>query len=383
VDVKLKCKVKRIVIFICAISLYSTWSWGQTWNLSETMTATLNDGVLTIETTMDSEEMPNYQGLRTPPWRRNSNNIFMIIINEGVSNIGDWAFGYLRNLQHVIIPGSATTLGYGAFGYCPNLHWVAIENPTLQIIGERAFTNCVNFLGILSGTTIDTNAYEDSIITIYNTVIPNSVTTIGANAFEANKSLTFITIPNSVTTIGSQAFSYCTNLTSIILPNSIHTIEWGTFSGCKNLTSIDIPNSVTSIGLNTFDFKARGAIGTSHEGAFQRCISLTSITIPNSVTMLGFETFKDCTGLTSINISNSVNNVGGSLFSGCTALKDIIINWSEPLPSSRRLGVNAVFYRFKPANATLHVPGGTEDLYKANQFWKGFKIVAKETKNEI
>ncbi len=106
--------------------------------------------------------------------------------------------------------------------------------------------------------------------------IPNSVTSIGSNAFSSCGSLTSITIPNSVTSIGSAAFRDCGSLTSITIPNSVTSIANNVFSSCGSLTSITIPNGVTSIGGS----------------AFSNCGSLTSITIPNGVTSIRSNAFQ-------------------------------------------------------------------------------------------
>lgn len=84
--------------------------------------------------------------------------------------------------------------------------------------------------------------------------IPNSVKTIGNEAFSACTGLTFVTIPNSVTTIGDYAFLSCTGLTSVTIPGSATTIGNGAFLGCTELTSVTIPNSVTTIGIGAFAY---------------------------------------------------------------------------------------------------------------------------------
>ena len=118
-----------------------------------------------------------------------------------------------------------------------------------------------------------------------------------------------ITIPESVTSIGRNAFSYCSGLTSITIPESVTSIESHTFERCSGLKSITIPESVTSIG----------------NSAFSGCSGLTSITIPESVTSIGSSAFSYCSGLTSITIPESVTSIGSSAFYGCTGLTSIVL----------------------------------------------------------
>lgn len=136
--------------------------------------------------------------------------------------------------------------------------------------------------------------------------IPNSVTRIGYEAFSGCSKLTSAPIPNSVTSIGDSAFSGCSGLTSVTIPNSVTSIGNDAFSGCSELTSVTIPNSVASIG----------------NSAFGGCSGLTSLTIGNSVTSIGDYAFKGCTALTEVDL-NSVLNLGDKAFSGCTGLKSV------------------------------------------------------------
>ena len=129
------------------------------------------------------------------------------------------------------------------------------------------------------------------------------VVSIGQQAFEFSTFLTSVTIPNSVTSIGANAFTGC-GLTYVSIGNSVTSIGGGAFADCPNLTYVSIGNSVTSIG----------------GGAFYGCIGLTSVTIPNSVTSIGNNAFEGCFALTSITIPNSVTSIGTDAFTACTRL---------------------------------------------------------------
>ena len=202
-----------------------------------------------------------------------------------VTSIGDRAFLYCSGLTSITIPNSVTSIGDYAFSGCSGLESIVV-NPGNTKYDSR--DNCNAIIETESNTLI---------AGCKNSVIPNSVTSIGSGAFDGCSGLTSITIPNSVTSIGSYAFSGCSGLTGITIPNSVTSIGNYAFFGCSGLTNITIPNSVTSIG----------------SGAFAWCSGLTSITIPNSVTSIGNSAFDGCSGLkTVINLSNLTFSKGSS-----------------------------------------------------------------------
>ena len=245
-----------------------------------------------------------------------------------VTSIGKSAFSSCKGLTSVTIPNSVTSIGTLAFGYCSGLTEINVdENNTVYssidgVVFNKSQTELVCYPGGKQG------AYT----------IPNSVTSIGYQAFSGCSGLTSITIPSSVTSIGSSAFYGCSGLTSVtinsnaiasktytesysmkdifgnqvnqyVLGDSVKSIGGYAFRFCSSLTSVTIPNSVTSIGSR----------------AFYNCTGLTSIEIPNSVTSIGSEAFYKCTGLTSIEIPNSVTSIEGSAFSGCRGLTSVTI----------------------------------------------------------
>ena len=210
-----------------------------------------------------------------------------ITIPNSVTSIGDDAFYLCKSLQSVTIPNSVTSIGDGTFCWCESLQSVTIPN-SVRNIGNHAFFGCNICFFICNSTYFqnddvclfnkDKTAIVSRIKDCVNYIIPNSVTSIGDDAFSGCESLQSVTIPNSVTSIGYEAFSRCTSLQCVTIPNSVKSIGIGAFSGCESLQSVTIPNSVTSIG----------------DGAFSRCESLQSITIPNSVTSIGDGAFRWC-----------------------------------------------------------------------------------------
>lgn len=244
-----------------------------------------------------------------------------VTIPNSITSIGNFAFTYCTGLTSIDIPNSVAYIGSSSFHGCTGLTSVTIPNSVTNI-GVSAFRVCTGLTsinvaednpnycsveGILFNKNITTLIqYPSGKQGAYN--IPNSVTSIGNNAFEACSGLSSVTIPNSITSIGSATFFLCSGLTSIEIPNSITSIGENAFGGCSGLNSVTIPNSVTSIG----------------ESAFHGCTGLTSIEIPNSVISIGSFAFEN-TGLTSVTIPNSVTSIRMGVFRSCTGLTSVYV----------------------------------------------------------
>ena len=180
-----------ILLCTASLSAQTTWNCGASGN---NVTATLSGDTLTIS---GSGNMADYMcspyNITSAPWGIYSASIQTVIINNGVTSIGECAFDGCRNLISVDIPNSVTSIGELAFCGCRSLTSLNIPN-SVTSIGNYAFYSCSSL------TSID---------------IPNSLKSMGRGIFYECRSLTSIDIPNSVTTIGELAFCDCSNLTTV------------------------------------------------------------------------------------------------------------------------------------------------------------------------
>ena len=372
---KHKLFLASLMLLFCTILSAETYN-GTCGAQGNNLTWTLDTetGTLTISGTGEMKKY-NYYGYAL--WYSSCSSIKTIIIENGVSSIGNYAFNKCSSLTSITIPNSVTTIGERAFSDCSSLTSITIPN-SVTSIGFRAFDNCSSLTSVTipnSVTSIGQNAFDGcsglnavhisdlaawckisfglddanplhyahnlylngKLVT--DLTIPNSITSIGNRAFDGCRSLTSVTIPNSVTSIGNFAFDGCSSLTSVTIPNSVTSIGNYAFFGCSSLTSITIPNSVTSIGsyafYNVLNITYNGTATDSPWGA--KCVNgfvdgcfvysdatktnllgcsnaKGDITIPNSVTSIGSGAFSGCSGLTSVTIPNSVTSIGSGAF---------------------------------------------------------------------
>ena len=238
-----------------------------------------------------------------------------VTIPNSVTEIGADAFYGCSGLTSITIPDSVNSIGGGSFQECSGLTSITIPD-SVNSIGDGSFSNCSGLTSITIGngvTSIGNNSFGGC-SSLTSIVIPKSVISIGNDAFNACSSLESIVvdsantvfdsrencnaiihtstnklisgckntvIPNTVTSIGNSAYRGCT-MTSIVIPNSVREIGNNAFLNCNSLTSMEIPNSVTSIGIS----------------AFQNCRGLTSVTIqattPPSLDSFAFDNTNNC-----------------------------------------------------------------------------------------
>jgi hypothetical protein len=291
----------------------------QTWNISDnsssgnnvTATLTVANNTLTIS---GNGNMADFDVSATGiPWNNYLTQIKTVVINSGVTNIGNIAFQGCNNLQTITIPSTVTIIGRQAFKNCTNPQLqITVPKEVATIEGE-AFRNCYGTLTIESGdNTLNFSSgnytigylsdwFKDSHIqTLY---IGRNYTYAGTTPpFNGMFYLQALTIGNKISTIGSSAFANCTNLATVTLEDGPSDLSFdsNTFS--------QSPVKTVHLGRNlTMPFDGYYTQFVPFSGK----TSLTTLTIGNEVKSIGQNAFAGCSGLnTPVIISNSVTSIG-------------------------------------------------------------------------
>ncbi len=273
---------------------------------------------------------------------RGCRSLTSITIPDSVTSIGKYAFDYCSSLKNIhisdiaawcniefqgglsnpmcdagnlylngnlitnlIIPDGVTSIGSYAFYGCSSLTSITISD-SVTSIGSYAFLSCRSLISI---------------------TISNGVTLIGEGAFRDCSDLTNITIPNGVTSIGEDAFYGCSSLTSITIHDSVTSIGSSAFAGCNSLKNVYISdiaawcNIVFQGGYSNPMYYA--------DNLYLNGNLITNLIIPDSVTLIGNYAFYGCSSLISITIPDGVTSIGNYAFNGCNNVRKIYYSGSE------------------------------------------------------
>ena len=252
------------------------------------LTWTLNDaGVLTISGT---GAMSSYTGSAGAPWTVRKDSIISVVVDNGVTSIGNYAFSGCYALSSASLPSSLETIGNNAFMACSNLASITVPSG-VTAIGANVFASCSK---------------------LKNVSLPSTLTSIGDYSFYGCTALTEISLPNGLTSIGEFALSW-SGLRSITLPDSLTQMGRFALSHNRNLSSVTWTGSMKTVPYATF----------SCMDADDFSSPLTEITLPEGVTTIGPYAFQDCSLLSSITLPVSIETINESAFCDSANLSDV------------------------------------------------------------
>lgn len=317
------------------------------------------------------------------PWNSLNKVFKKLVIENGITYIGEDDFWLSTNLEKVYIGCDVTSIGNSAFNNCNKLtdvyytgtqaDWnnvtVGSDNDPLTnatfhfaktgVCGDDAVYYYFPYTGLLTikGTgaiyDYDVNSPFDSDVEIEAVDIRSGITRVGEWAFNACASLKEISFPSTLTEIGDSAFRACNALENLMIPGTLTTLQNAAFTQCKGLKSVILFEGVTTLGNLVFDgctavkmvyvpstltsagqYVFRGCTALKDiyltdgltvlgNAMFMNCTGLEEVTIPDSVTTLTARAFANCSALKTVNIGTSTTTIGNGAFGSCTALKDV------------------------------------------------------------
>lgn len=363
------------------------------------------------------------------PWKSYSGSIRSVSLPMGLTNIGEFAFYSCYNLTDISFPNTITSIESCAFDGCQKLETINIPS-SMTSINSFAFLRSGNLKTIVvendnpvydsreNCNAIIETATNKLVLGSINTIIPNSVTCIGRDAFR-DSNIKDLSIPNNVTTIEDRAFWSC-KIESISIPYSLTNIATRAFEGSSlkrvviNSKSIQnykntfgeqvreyvLEDSITEINQSAFknsyqleSIALSTKITTIGNYAFQYCTKLDNFNIPDSVNVIAYGVFYGCSGLTSISVPDKVQSIASNAFYGCSKLQSLhlgksILSLSQdafiscgaikridittPTPPD---SINVYQCGLSQLSIELLVPEENLEAYKNAPYWRNFKYI--------
>ena len=391
-----------------------------TWTLDE-------DGTLTISGTGDMYD-GQYDAHYNMSIIADDNAIItQIIIEDGVTSIGNVAFTHSYNLKKVSIPESVISIGREAFSGCSALRTIVIPD-RVSNIGEGAFENCRSLTTVMipDGVKNIGNSVFYGCEKLVSCKIPSGINAIPDSMFAYCRNLKQIIIPDGIKEIGVEAFTWCDSLSDVTIPDSVTIIGMDAFNLCSSLLEIDIPQSVISIGESAFsDSGLRHVVLSGNvekidkyafygcnnlkdiyiynakkieDCCFCSCNELKTVTILDGLEYIGYEAFEFCTNLTTIHLPKTIKKIEYDAFKGISSINDVFFSGTEnewnTLIADSQIELNGnnikIHYNINgTSDGRIHIGNDTVNILKDGQIYNGTSVIpeftytGKEIKPEV
>jgi hypothetical protein len=322
--------------------------------------------------------MPNYEfdetancstkHFSTAPWYVYRDAITTLVIEEGITSIGDFAFAFCDKITgDLTLPDGLKRIGFAAFYDCYGFTGSLILPTGLEYICDNAFCLWGRSYGgcyawnspIYPEKIFGIKGKDDYFNFTGSLILPEGLISIGRNAFLECNGFTSLTVPEGLTSIGNNAFYECSGFTgSLILPNGLKHIGYHAFSGCYGFNgSLTLPEDIEYISF----------------GVFSGCHGFTgSLILPEGLRIIDEYGFSGCSGFSSLTMPANLNPYLFA-FEYCTGLTDVINHSTSPN------GTPTIFEGINKPAITLHVPSASLEIYRNDFYWGMFgNIVAIE-----
>lgn len=272
-----------------------------------------------------------------------------VVLEDGITRIGNLAFSGCASLGEILVPGSVKTIGNRAFAPCRAGYYRVVPREEADNNYKSSYE--VTWRGterIVRELLIEQVACES----LENVTLEEGLESIGHSAFLGCSGLKEIILPSTVKRIGADAFRDCASLTKVVLSPAMKEIPDGAFANCRSLQTIEIPASVNKIGAHAFEGCEVLSEAVIHgdnveigEMAFAGIVNLRKVRVDGTVKSVGREAFSrsgveefGCKGIEQIdngafeksglkqlpNLSKT-KVIGEAVFRGCEQLREVYI----------------------------------------------------------
>lgn len=345
---------------------------------------------------------------------KNNTSISVLRLPSTIIDIPSTMMQGCTNLQRCVIDGPITSIPFKAFDGCTSLHSSTTSSSnlftvpaTVTTIGGEAFMNCTSLKTVAIYTPVRAiagsafNGCSDDLLIRFQPSGSNTTLGTGSKLFSDYCGVHKMEVMSGITAIGDQTFAGCNAMTNFTMTSDVQTLGSNVFNGSVQDLSVTINKGSRAGQINSYLFQNVSNVKSLTIGsgitqilsyAFKNCTNLTTVSLPSTLTTIAFQAFYGCPNITNLVIPSSVKNIYNQAFydytgpvnipSSVTAIElgaffnatNVTVNWETPLTLSSNPFSSAL-----QANATLHVPTGTVDAYRAANYWKNFGTITDGT----
>lgn len=288
-------------------------------------------------------------------------SLSVLEMGTGLKTIREFALANCRSLRNLELPDDLKSIERNAFQNCSSLQSLRVPSTVTQM-GINLLQGCSSltdltlpYLGLTEGesaglatfmlpngcslhrlTVLRGDQVEAQAFAHYSSIreikLPDSVVSIGENAFLGCTDLQTVNFPRALTSVGSYAFKDCSSLGSATISDMVTHFGDGVFEGCSSLQTASLPARITTIPPNTF-FQCESLesvaipkdVTVIEPSAFEGCRSLKQVVLPSGLSELGDYAFSGCSSLSQVTIPSGVTALREGVFADCTSLVDIML----------------------------------------------------------